>query len=80
MCKKDRTLEENVEGAETLAYLIEVNSELQKVASISDHLIRTLSDYLKYTSVQQISSTQNTQKKVCCFSVLVFNFKWIVPN
>ncbi|XP_014791203.1 armadillo repeat-containing protein 8 isoform X7 [Octopus bimaculoides] len=63
MCKKDRTLEENVEGAETLAYLIEVNSELQKVASISDHLIRTLSDYLKYTSVQQISSTQNTQKK-----------------
>lgn len=63
MCKKDRTLEENVEGAETLAYLIEVNSELQKVASISDHLIRTLSEYLKYTNVQQISSTQTTQKK-----------------
>ncbi|KAL5006183.1 hypothetical protein ScPMuIL_017341 [Solemya velum] len=61
MCKKDRTLEENVEGAEMLAYLTEVDAELQKVASISDHIIKTLAEYLKYTDVQQIS-TRSTSK------------------
>lgn len=62
MCKKDRTLEENVEGAENLAYLIEVDPELQRLASISDHVIKTLADYLKYGDVQQIGS--RTQRKV----------------
>ncbi|XP_046342710.1 armadillo repeat-containing protein 8-like isoform X2 [Haliotis rufescens] len=61
MCKKDRTLEENVEGAENLAYLIEVDPELQRLASISDHVIKTLADYLKYGDVQQIGS--RTQRK-----------------
>ncbi|KAL4217467.1 Armadillo repeat-containing protein 8 [Mactra antiquata] len=55
MCSKDRTLEENVDGAETLAYLLEVDADLQKIASVSDHIIKTLSDYLKYTDVQQIN-------------------------
>lgn len=63
MCKKDRTLEENVEGAETLAYLIEEDATLQTLASISDHIIKTLADYLRYTSVQQIN-TRSTNKKV----------------
>ncbi|KAJ8320774.1 hypothetical protein KUTeg_002361 [Tegillarca granosa] len=62
MCKKDRTLEENVEGAETLAYLIEDDAELQKVAAISDHIIRTLAEYLRYTDVQQIN-TRTMQRK-----------------
>ena len=57
MCGKDRTLEENVEGAEALAYLIETDAELQRIAAISDHIIRTLGDYLKYTDIQQISRT-----------------------
>lgn len=57
MCSKDRTLEENVEGAEALAYLIETDAELQRIAAISDHIIRTLGDYLKYTDIQQISRT-----------------------
>lgn len=63
MCKKDRTLEENVEGAETLAYLIEEDANLQILASISDHIIKTLADYLRYTSVQQIN-TRSTNRKV----------------
>ncbi|XP_035661566.1 armadillo repeat-containing protein 8-like isoform X1 [Branchiostoma floridae] len=52
MCKKDRRLEERVEGAETLAYLIEVDLELQRIASYSDHLIPTLSEFLRYPSTQ----------------------------
>ncbi|KAK3083010.1 hypothetical protein FSP39_011619, partial [Pinctada imbricata] len=64
MCKKDRTLGENVEGAETLAYLIEEDAELQQVASISDHIIKTLADYLRYTDVQQINSRLSQRKVV----------------
>ncbi|XP_052236023.1 armadillo repeat-containing protein 8-like [Dreissena polymorpha] len=55
MCSRDRTLEENVEGAETLAYLLEQDGELQRVAAVSDHIIKTLAEYLKYTDVQQIN-------------------------
>ncbi|XP_068277207.1 armadillo repeat-containing protein 8 isoform X4 [Nyctibius grandis] len=50
MCSKDRLLEERVEGAETLAYLIETDVELQRIASITDHLIVMLADYFKYPS------------------------------
>ncbi|XP_039612244.1 armadillo repeat-containing protein 8 isoform X8 [Polypterus senegalus] len=50
MCNKDRLLEERVEGAETLAYLIELDVELQRTASITDHLIAMLADYFKYPS------------------------------
>uniref|UniRef100_A0A8V0ZR82 Armadillo repeat-containing protein 8 n=1 Tax=Gallus gallus TaxID=9031 RepID=A0A8V0ZR82_CHICK len=50
MCSKERLLEERVEGAETLAYLIETDVELQRIASITDHLIVMLADYFKYPS------------------------------
>ncbi|XP_052813512.1 armadillo repeat-containing protein 8-like [Mya arenaria] len=55
MCSKDRTLEENVDGAETLGYLLETDADLQRTAAVSDHIIKTLADYLKYTDVQQIN-------------------------
>uniref|UniRef100_S4RWT3 Armadillo repeat-containing protein 8 n=1 Tax=Petromyzon marinus TaxID=7757 RepID=S4RWT3_PETMA len=48
MCNKERLLEERVEGAETLAYLIEMDIELQRLASITDQLITMLADYFKY--------------------------------
>jgi len=64
MCKKDRTLEENVEGAETLAYLIEADAELQMVASVSDHIISTLAEYIRYSDVQQINTSRSGNKKV----------------
>ena len=63
MCSKDRTLEENVDGAETLAYLLETDAMLQSIASVSDHIIKTLAEYLKYTDVQQIS--RSGRKTVC---------------
>lgn len=62
MCSKDRLLEERVEGAETLAYLIETDVELQRMASITDHLIVMLADYFKYpSSVSAITDI----KRVC---------------
>ena len=43
MCRKENRKAEKALGAETLAYLIEVDTDLQRVASISDHLIQNLS-------------------------------------
>ena len=53
MCQKDVAPEERVDGAETLAYLTEVDTELQRIASISDHLIPTLSELLKFRPPNQ---------------------------
>ncbi|KAF3843642.1 hypothetical protein F7725_002491 [Dissostichus mawsoni] len=39
-----------VEGAETLAYLMEPDVELQRIASTTDHLVAMLADYFKYPS------------------------------
>ncbi|XP_071400693.1 armadillo repeat-containing protein 8 isoform X2 [Centroberyx affinis] len=50
MCSKERLLEERVEGAETLAYLMEPDVELQRIASTTDHLVAMLADYFKYPS------------------------------
>jgi hypothetical protein len=38
-------------AAETLAYLVEVDKELQGIAAISNHLIPTLAEYLKSPSI-----------------------------
>lgn len=51
-CKKDKDCEERVVAAETLAYLTEVDTELQRYASISDHLISSLTSFLKYQPEQ----------------------------
>lgn len=56
MCQKDVAPEERVDGAETLAYLTEVDTELQRIASISDHLIPTLSELLKFRAPTQNDS------------------------
>ncbi|XP_039279175.1 armadillo repeat-containing protein 8 [Nilaparvata lugens] len=48
LCKKDRPCSERIVAAETLAYLTEVDTELQRLASISNHLIPTLADLLHY--------------------------------
>uniref|UniRef100_A0A8C1ABG5 Armadillo repeat-containing protein 8 n=1 Tax=Cyprinus carpio carpio TaxID=630221 RepID=A0A8C1ABG5_CYPCA len=50
MCSKERLLEERVEGAETLAFLMEPDIELQRIASVTDHLVSMLADYFKYPS------------------------------
>lgn len=43
-------MEERVAGAETLAYLMEPDVELQRIASTTDHLLAMLADYFKYPS------------------------------
>uniref|UniRef100_A0A8C0HDF4 Armadillo repeat-containing protein 8 n=1 Tax=Chelonoidis abingdonii TaxID=106734 RepID=A0A8C0HDF4_CHEAB len=72
MCSKERLLEERVEGAETLAYLIETDVELQRIASITDHLIAMLSDYFKYpSSVSAITDIKRSkgQQHCTCMSI-----------
>lgn len=46
MCKWDKALTVRAEAAETLAFLIEEDTELQRTAAISDHLIKTLTGFL----------------------------------
>ncbi|XP_055953493.1 armadillo repeat-containing protein 8-like isoform X5 [Argiope bruennichi] len=53
MCQKDISPADRVEAAETLAYLAEVDTELQRIASISDHLIPTLAELLKYRATNE---------------------------
>ncbi|XP_071792560.1 armadillo repeat-containing protein 8-like [Asterias amurensis] len=77
MCKKDRTVEEKVEGAETLAYLIEEDLDLQSVASITDHLILTLAAFLRYipesTNKNEDLSTEMKQAAFKVFASLGAN-------
>jgi hypothetical protein len=47
LCSKDNDNETRIMAAETLAYLIEVDKDLQLIASISNRLIPTLAEYLK---------------------------------
>lgn len=49
MCKKEESVENRILAAETLAYLIEVNVELQRTAAISNNLITTVSTFLKWS-------------------------------
>ncbi|EEB12505.1 Sperm-associated antigen, putative [Pediculus humanus corporis] len=47
LCKEDCPPAQRVEAAETLAFLTEVDMELQRLASISNHLIPTLAGLLR---------------------------------
>lgn len=46
LAKKEESVETRVMAAETLAYLIEVSADLQRVAAISNHLIPTVASFL----------------------------------
>ncbi|CAG0896044.1 unnamed protein product [Cyprideis torosa] len=48
MCKSTHNPQSRMRAAETLAHLIENSSALQKIAAMSDHLITTLGEFLKY--------------------------------
>jgi hypothetical protein len=50
MCKKDKEASLRASGAEVLAYLTEIDTNLQQLASICDHLITSLAELLKYQS------------------------------
>lgn len=53
LCKKELTCSERAAAAETLAYLTEVDTELQRLASISDHLVPTLAELLRLQPEQE---------------------------
>lgn len=59
-----------MEGAETLAYLIEPDVELQRIASTTDHLVAMLADYFKYpSSVSAITDIKRVSHWLkCCFT------------
>jgi len=48
MCMKEETTANRIVAADTLAYLIEVNADLQRVAAISNHLITTMASFLRW--------------------------------
>ncbi|XP_042872833.1 armadillo repeat-containing protein 8-like isoform X2 [Penaeus japonicus] len=58
MCRRDREIWERVEAANTLAYLTEVSTELQRTAAMTDHLIHIMNDYLKDTPTADASAPQ----------------------
>lgn len=62
LCKKDQSCSERVTAAETLAYLTEVDTELQRLASISNHLVPTLAELLRYHPEPPIHPNQAAQK------------------
>lgn len=47
LCGKEQDSKIRACAADTLAYLIEVDKELQRIAADSNHLIPTLADFLK---------------------------------
>lgn len=48
LCQENYSWQERVEAAETLAHLTEINVELQRLASISNHLIIVLTSFVNY--------------------------------
>ncbi|XP_014290306.1 armadillo repeat-containing protein 8 isoform X1 [Halyomorpha halys] len=63
LCKKDHTCEERVVAAETIAYLTEVNTDLQRLASISNQLIPTLANMLH--SQSEANNNNNVHLDPC---------------
>ncbi|KAH0948378.1 hypothetical protein HN011_012059 [Eciton burchellii] len=63
LCHRDRPPRERVAAAETLAYLTEVDTDLQRLASISNHLIPTLAELLRpHPQVQDATLTQDMRQ------------------
>jgi len=50
LCQNDQEWKYRVEAAEILAVLIEDDAELQSLASISNHLLQTLAEFVNYPS------------------------------
>lgn len=61
LCQEHYAWRERVEAAETLAYLTEVNVELQRLASISNHLIIVLISFVNYKGDSSLTSAKNEE-------------------
>ncbi|XP_046624861.1 armadillo repeat-containing protein 8 isoform X1 [Neodiprion pinetum] len=63
LCHRERPPRERVAAAETLAYLTEVDTDLQRLASISNHLISNLAELLKpHPSVLDATLSQDMRQ------------------
>lgn len=62
LCHLDRPPRERVAAAETLAYLTEVDTDLQRLASISNHLIPTLAELLRHSQEQDATLSQDMRQ------------------
>lgn len=63
LCHRDRSPRERIAAAETLAYLTEVDTDLQRLASISNHLIPTLAELLRpHPQVQDQKISQDMRQ------------------
>ncbi|CAK9797748.1 Armadillo repeat-containing protein 8 [Anthophora quadrimaculata] len=63
LCHSDYPPRERVVAAETLAFLTEVNTELQRLASISNHLIPTLAELLRpHPQIQDATLAQDMRQ------------------
>ena len=61
LCRDNYTWQERVEAAETLAYLTEINVELQRLASISNHLISVLTTFINYKGDSSLPTTRSEE-------------------
>jgi hypothetical protein len=62
-CKKEETVDTRILAADTLAYLIEVSADLQRVAAISNHLISTMASYLRWEPEPQARGAGLSKQK-----------------
>ena len=67
MCKKDKDPSIRVAAADTLAYLTEIDTDLQKCSSICDHIIPTLSEFFKYQPLYPSSNSINNSDSTTDF-------------
>lgn len=63
LCHMEICVKERMAAAETLAYLIEVDTNLQRLASISNHLIPTLAEFFKASSQTQDPKLSENMRK-----------------
>lgn len=61
LCQDKYTWKLRVETAETLAYLTEVNVELQRLAAISNHLIGVLNTFVNYKNDSSLPPAKNEE-------------------
>lgn len=61
LCQEFYSWRERVEAAETLAFLTEVNVELQRLASISNHLIIVLTSFVNYKTDSTLTPSKSDE-------------------
>lgn len=59
MTKKEESVENRILAAETLAYLIEANASLQRVAAISNHLIPSMASFVNWKPQNENESLES---------------------